>query len=129
MSSNCGARSWTCVRVCASDAVMATTKKAAPKKTAPKKAAAKKVATKKTAAHHDHDDNYTDPALRERIKQEVLAGDKGGRPGQWSARKAQLVAHEYTAQGTRPTRRRSTCSSGRQKSGTQPQARTRFRAR
>ena len=42
---------------------------------------------------------YTDPDLRERIKAEVLAGDKGGRPGQWSARKAQLVAAEYKRQG------------------------------
>ena len=42
---------------------------------------------------------YTDPELRERIKAEVTAGDKGGRPGQWSARKAQLVAAEYKRQG------------------------------
>ena len=42
---------------------------------------------------------YTDPGLRERIKAEVTAGDKGGRPGQWSARKAQLVAAEYGRQG------------------------------
>ena len=35
---------------------------------------------------------YTDPALRERLKAEITAGDKGGRPGQWSARKAQLLA-------------------------------------
>ena len=28
-----------------------------------------------------------------------MAGDKGGRPGQWSARKAQMVAHEYEAEG------------------------------
>lgn len=42
---------------------------------------------------------YTDPDLRERIKAEVLAGDKGGRPGQWSARKAQLVARLYKERG------------------------------
>ena len=35
---------------------------------------------------------YTDPVLRERLKTEITAGDKGGRPGQWSARKAQLLA-------------------------------------
>ncbi len=45
------------------------------------------------------DDQYTDPDLRDRIKAEVMAGDKGGKPGQWSARKAQMVAHEYEAQG------------------------------
>ena len=42
---------------------------------------------------------YTDPELREAIKAEVLASDKGGRPGQWSARKAQLVAAEYKRRG------------------------------
>jgi hypothetical protein len=42
---------------------------------------------------------YDKPQLRERIKAKVMAGDKGGRPGQWSARKAQLVAHEYAAAG------------------------------
>jgi hypothetical protein len=42
---------------------------------------------------------YTDPELRERIKAEVLAGERGGRAGQWSARKAQLVAAEYKRQG------------------------------
>ena len=45
------------------------------------------------------DRHYTDPELRERIRAEVLAGDKGGRPGQWSARKAQLVAAEYKRRG------------------------------
>jgi hypothetical protein len=42
-------------------------------------------------------ENYTKPALREKIKKQILAGDKGGRPGQWSARKAQLLIHEYEA--------------------------------
>ena len=68
-------------------------KKAAGKKASAKKGAASKAPAKKTA------DNYTDPELRDRVKAEVMAGDKGGRAGQWSARKAQLVAHEYEAQG------------------------------
>ncbi len=42
---------------------------------------------------------YTQPEVRERIKAKVLAGDKGARPGQWSARKAQLLVHEYEKQG------------------------------
>lgn len=42
---------------------------------------------------------YTKPALRERIKERIMKGDKGGRPGQWSARKAQLLAHEYEKAG------------------------------
>jgi hypothetical protein len=44
-------------------------------------------------------ERYTDPELREAIKADVLAGSKGGRPGQWSARKAQLVATEYKRRG------------------------------
>lgn len=43
--------------------------------------------------------SYTKPALRERIKNKVMAGSKGGKAGQWSARKAQLVAQEYKAKG------------------------------
>jgi len=42
---------------------------------------------------------YSKPALRERIKDRVMAGGKGAAPGQWSARKAQLVAQEYKAAG------------------------------
>lgn len=42
---------------------------------------------------------YTDPDLRERIKDRVMREDKGGMAGQWSARKAQLVAREYEEAG------------------------------
>ena len=41
----------------------------------------------------------TDPALWERIKAEVTAGDQCGRPGQWSARKAQMAVQRYQAAG------------------------------
>jgi len=44
-------------------------------------------------------ETYTMPELRDRIRKKVLAGDKGGGAGQWSARKAQLVAQEYAAKG------------------------------
>ena len=43
--------------------------------------------------------NYTKPEMRKRIYQRVKAGGKGGAPGQWSARKAQMVAREYKAKG------------------------------
>ncbi len=43
--------------------------------------------------------NYTKPVMRERLKRKIMAGDKGGRPGQWSARKAQLLAAEYEKAG------------------------------
>lgn len=42
---------------------------------------------------------YSDPKLRARIKARILAGGKGGKPGQWSARKAQMVAQEYKKAG------------------------------
>lgn len=42
---------------------------------------------------------YTKPDLRERIKDRIMAGSKGGKPGQWSARKAQLLAQQYEKAG------------------------------
>ncbi|NJP31848.1 DUF5872 domain-containing protein [Micromonospora thermarum] len=42
---------------------------------------------------------YTDPKLREQIKDDIRASDKGGRPGQWSARKSQLLTKEYEKRG------------------------------
>lgn len=42
---------------------------------------------------------YTKPMLRESIKNRIMRGGKGGRPGQWSARKAQLLAQEYRKAG------------------------------
>ncbi len=41
----------------------------------------------------------SDPALWERIKAEVTAGAKGGKAGQWSARKAQMAVLDYKHQG------------------------------
>jgi hypothetical protein len=42
---------------------------------------------------------YTKPELRERIKDRVMAGDRGAKKGQWSARKSQLLAQEYEKAG------------------------------
>jgi hypothetical protein len=42
---------------------------------------------------------YTKPGMRERIKDRIMAGSRGGKPGQWSARKAQLLAQEYEKSG------------------------------
>jgi hypothetical protein len=41
----------------------------------------------------------TKPALWERVKAEVTRGSRGGKPGQWSARKAQLAVAEYKKRG------------------------------
>ena len=41
----------------------------------------------------------TDKALWERIKKEVMADDKGGKPGQWSAIKAMIASKKYKEAG------------------------------
>ena len=43
--------------------------------------------------------SYSNPGLRKRIVAAVKAGDKGGRPGQWSARKAQIANQRYEKAG------------------------------
>ena len=43
--------------------------------------------------------NYTKPTLRKRLFEKVKRGTKGGKAGQWSARKAQLLAKQYKAKG------------------------------
>jgi len=43
--------------------------------------------------------NYTKPEMRKRIFNEIKAGGKGGKPGQWSARKAQMLAKRYKDAG------------------------------
>ncbi|MER5336533.1 hypothetical protein [Micromonospora sp. NPDC002717] len=42
---------------------------------------------------------YTKPELREQLKEEIMASDKGGRQGQWSARKSQRLTKEYQKRG------------------------------
>ena len=43
--------------------------------------------------------NYTKPTMRKRLFQRIKAGSKGRAPGQWSARKAQILAKQYKAKG------------------------------
>ena len=43
--------------------------------------------------------NYTKPGLRKKLFNRIKAGNKGGRPGQWSARKAQMLSKAYKAAG------------------------------
>jgi hypothetical protein len=42
---------------------------------------------------------YTKPDLRESLKKKIMASSKGGDAGEWSARKAQLLATEYKKAG------------------------------
>ena len=43
--------------------------------------------------------NYTKPTMRKRLFSRIEAGGKGGNPGQWSARKAQMLASAYKKAG------------------------------
>ena len=43
--------------------------------------------------------NYTKPTMRKALFESIKAGTKGGDPGEWSARKAQLLAVQYKAKG------------------------------
>ena len=54
---------------------------------------------KKTESKVNEAGNYTKPALRKKLFNQIKAGSKGGDPGEWSARKAQMLAKEYKAQG------------------------------
>ena len=43
--------------------------------------------------------NYTKPGMRKSLFERIKAGGKGGAPGQWSARKAQMLALQYKKAG------------------------------
>ncbi len=43
--------------------------------------------------------NYTKPSMRKALFEKIKAGSKGGDPGEWSARKAQLLASDYKKKG------------------------------
>ena len=62
-----------------------------------KKMAAKK--KKKSKSTVNKAGNYTKPTMRKNLFNRIKAGSKGGKPGQWSARKAQLLASEYKKKG------------------------------
>jgi hypothetical protein len=57
------------------------------------------VAVKKRKSTVNSAGNYTKPTMRKRLFQKIKASSKGGRPGQWSARKAQMLAKQYKAKG------------------------------
>jgi hypothetical protein len=43
--------------------------------------------------------NYTKPGMRKSLFNRIKSGGKGGAPGQWSARKAQMLAMQYKQKG------------------------------
>jgi len=56
-------------------------------------------AKKKTKSRVNEAGNYTKPEMCKRLFKKIKAGSKGGDPGEWSARKAQLLASEYKKAG------------------------------
>lgn len=50
-------------------------------------------------SNSNYEEKYTKPDLRRRLKEEIKQSDKGGKPGQWSARKSQLLVQEYEKHG------------------------------
>lgn len=57
------------------------------------------MAVKKTKSKVNAAGNYTKPSMRKALFDKIKAGSKGGNAGQWSARKAQMLAREYKAKG------------------------------
>jgi hypothetical protein len=55
--------------------------------------------TKKPKSRVNEAGNYTKPTLRKKLFEKIKSGSKGGRAGQWSARKAQMLASEYKKAG------------------------------
>jgi len=64
-----------------------------------RKTSKSKVTKKKSKSRVNEAGNYTKPALRKRLFEKIKAGSKGGAAGQWSARKAQMLAKAYKAAG------------------------------
>jgi len=62
-------------------------------------AKAKAKPKKKTKSKVNEAGNYTKPSLRKRIFSRIKSGTKGGKAGQWSARKAQMLASAYKKAG------------------------------
>ena len=54
---------------------------------------------KKAKSRVNESGNYTKPAMRKRLFNKIKAGSKGGKAGQWSGRKAQMLAKQYKAAG------------------------------
>ena len=59
----------------------------------------KRKAKPKSKSRVNEAGNYTKPTMRKRLFNKIKAGSKGGKPGQWSARKAQMLAKQYKDAG------------------------------
>ena len=59
----------------------------------------KKKTTRKKKSTVNKAGNYTKPTMRKRLFSRIKSGTKGGKAGQWSARKAQMLAKAYKKAG------------------------------
>lgn len=57
------------------------------------------MATKKKKSTVNAAGNYTKPTMRKNLFNRIKAGSKGGKKGQWTARKAQMLARLYKEKG------------------------------
>tara|TARA_X000001316_G_C912715_1_gene27690 strand:+ start:333 stop:617 length:285 start_codon:yes stop_codon:yes gene_type:complete len=71
------------------------------------KTSSKKNTKTKSKSRVNEAGNYTKPELRKRLFNRIKAGSKGGKPGQWSARKAQMLALAYKKAGGGYTTRKA----------------------
>lgn len=77
-------------------------KKTSARKSTARRSTARRSPAKKPAARKSRVNeagNYTKPTMRKRLFESIKAGSKGGKPGQWSARKAQMLAVQYKKKG------------------------------
>ncbi len=77
-------------------------KKTSPARAKKKSAGAVKLSTggaPKSKSRVNEAGNYTKPGMRKQQFNRIKAGGKGGAPGQWSARKAQMLASAYKKAG------------------------------
>ena len=75
------------------------TSQTAKKKKPTRKIGLAKGGTPQSKSRVNEAGNYTKPTMRKNLFNRIKAGSKGGNPGQWSARKAQLLARKYKAKG------------------------------
>ena len=78
---------------------MAKTTKAKAKKRPARKVSLAKGGAPKSKSRGNEAGNYTKPGMRKQQFNRIKAGSKGGGPGQWSARKAQMLAKAYKSAG------------------------------
>ena len=78
---------------------MAKIAKAKAKKRPARKVSLAKGGAPQSKSRVNEAGNYTKPGMRKQQFNRIKAGGKGGNPGQWSARKAQMLASAYKKAG------------------------------